>query len=212
MPSVEPSPQRRIPWRVPRPGPALALSREGRPGRHRIALGGVAAALLLLAGCGGTLDDLFPSRVDQSGGAAGTTGPAVGQTAPDFTLPDTLGGTATLSQVVAGQRGAVLYFVMWCPICDAHLSHMLDVEIPAYPDVAFVAIDYVSGSVAQARASQVDSGWGGTAFLVLADLGAQVEAFYSRPMGVVVVDRDRVVRMNEEFDGARLDAVLEALP
>lgn len=165
-----------------------------------------------MAGCGGTLDDLFPSRVDHSGGTPGTLGPAVGQTAPDFTLPDTLGGTATLSRVLAGKRGAVLYFVMWCPICDAHLSHLFDVEIPAHPEVAFLAVDYVSGSVATARASQVASGWGGPAFLVLADVGAVVERFYSRPMGVVVVDRDRVVRLNEEFDGARLDAVLEALP
>jgi hypothetical protein len=170
------------------------------------------AAALALSGCGGTFDDLFPSSADHSGGAAGTTGPAVGQTAPDFTLPDTLGGTATLSGLLATHRAAVLYFVMWCPVCDGHMGHMFDVEIPAFPDVAFVAIDYVSGSVAQARQSQVDAGWGGDAFLVLADVGAAVEGFYSRPMGVVVIDGERVVRMNEEFDGARLDAVLEALP
>lgn len=171
-----------------------------------------ALAALLLAGCGGTFDDLFPSGADHSGGAAGTTGPAVGQTAPDFALPVTTGGTATLSGVLATHRAAVLYFVMWCPICDAHLSHMLEADLPAFPDVAFVAIDYVSGSVAQARQAQLDAGWGGDAFLVLADVGAAVEGFYSRPMGVVVIDGDRVVRMNEEFDGARLAALLEALP
>jgi len=169
-------------------------------------------AALLLAGCGGTFDDLFPSSTDQSGGVPGTTGPAVGQTAPDFTLPVTTGGEATLSGILATHRAAVLYFVMWCPICDAHMSHMLQYDIPAFPDVAFVAIDYVSGSVAQARQSQVDAGWGGDAFLVLADVGAPVESFYSRPMGVVVVDQDQVVRMNEEFDGTRLHALLEGLP
>jgi AhpC/TSA family protein len=179
---------------------------------RRALLALAAATPLALAGCGGTLDDLFPSGADHSGGAAGTTGPAVGQVAPDFALPDTLGGAATLSGLVATHRAAVLYFVMWCPICDAHLSHMLDADVPAFPDVAFVAIDYVSGSVAQARQSQLDAGWGGDAFLVLADVGAVVERTYSRPMGVVVVDRDRVVRMNEEFDGARLHALLEALP
>lgn len=189
---------------APRPAPPT----RARPWR----LAGAAVAALLLAGCGGTLDDLFPSGTDRSGGEAGTSGPAVGQTAPDFTLPVTTGGDASLSGIVATHRAAVLYFVMWCPICDAHLSHMLQYDLPAFPDVAFVAIDYVSGSVAQARQAQVDAGWGGDAFLVLADVGARVEGFYSRPMGVVVVDRDRVVRMNEEFDGTRLHALLEALP
>jgi len=173
---------------------------------------GAGLAALLLAGCGGTFDDLFPSSTDRSGGEAGTTGPAVGQTAPEFTLPITTGGEATLSGILATHRAAVLYFVMWCPICDAHMSHMFEYDIPAFPDVAFVAIDYVSGSVEQARQSQVDAGWGGDAFLVLADVGAPVETFYSRPMGVVVIDGEQVVRMNEEFDGTRLHALLEGLP
>lgn len=184
----------------------VAAPRSARPAAA------AALAALLLAGCAGTMDDLFPSSTDHSGGAAGTTGPAVGQDAPEFTLPVTSGGEATLSGILATHRAAVLYFVMWCPICDAHLSHMLQYDIPAFPDVAFVAIDYVSGSVAQARQSQLDAGWGGDAFLVLADVGARVEGFYSRPMGVVVIDRTQVVRMNEEFDGTRLAALLEALP
>lgn len=180
---------------------------------RRRALPALAAALpLLLLGCAGTFDDLFPSSADHSGGEAGTTGPAVGQTAPDFTLPDTLGGTATLSGILSAHRAAVLYFVMWCPICDAHMSSMLQYQIPDFPDVAFVAIDYVSGSVAQARQSQLDAGWGGDAFLVLADVGAAVEGFYSRPMGVVVIDQDQVVRMNEEYDETRLHALLTELP
>jgi hypothetical protein len=171
-----------------------------------------ALAALLLAGCAGTFDDLFPSSADHSGGAAGTTGPAVGQTAPEFTLPVTTGGEATLSGILATHRAAVLYFVMWCPSCDAHMSSMLQYQIPIFPDVAFVAIDYVSGSVEQARQSQLDAGWGGDAFLVLADVGAPVERFYSRGMGVVVIDRGQVVRMNEEYDQARLSALLEQLP
>ncbi len=170
------------------------------------------AALSLLPGCGGTWDDLFPSAADHSGGAAGTTGPAVGQTAPDFTLPVTTGGEATLSGLRASHRAVVLYFVMWCPICDGHLGEQRDQIIPAFPDVAVVAVDYVSGSVAQARQAQVDAGWGGDLFLVLADVGATWKRYYQRDMGAVVIDRDGVVRLNEEFDAARLAALLEALP
>jgi hypothetical protein len=136
----------------------------------------------------------------------------VGQTAPDFTLPDTLGAPVTLSGLLTGRRAAVLYFVMWCPICDADLSDMLDRLIPGFPDVEFVAIDYVSGGVAQARASQLASGWGGDAFVVLADVGATWKDFYSRDMGVVVVDAGRVVRMNQDYSGPRVQALLEALP
>lgn len=184
-------------------------SADPRPAARRLAA--LAACLPLLAGCG-TADDLLPSGADHSAGAAGTTGPAVGQVAPDLSLPDTLGGTATLSGLLAGKRGAVLYFVMWCPICDEHLGYLSQVEVPAFPDVAFAAVDYVSGSVAQSRTSQLDAGWGGAPFPVLVDVGAAVERFYSRGMGVVVIDRDRVVRMNEEVDATRLHALLEALP
>lgn len=184
-------------------------SADRRPAPRRLAA--LAACLPLLAACG-TFDDLFPSGADHSAGAAGTTGPAVGQVAPDLSLPDTLGGGATLSGLLSGKRGAVLYFVMWCPICDEHLAHLAQQEVPAFPDVAFAAVDYVSGSVAQARASQLDAGWGGAPFPVLVDVGAAVERYYSRGMGVVVIDRDRVVRMNEELDATRLHALLGALP
>ena len=195
MPFADPVQPRRLAHRAAPPG-----------------LLGATAALLLLAGCGGTFDDLLPSSADRSGGAVGTTGPAVGQTAPDFTLPDTLGGAVTLSGALAGKRAVVLYFVMWCPICDFHLSDIHERLMPAFPDVAFLAVDYVSGSPAQARQSQVDAGWGGPSFTVVADVGAQVERFYARGMGVVVVDRGQVVRLNEDYDGPRVQALLGSLP
>ena len=81
--------------------------------------------MVLLAGCGGMTDDLVPSGSDKRPAVVpGTTGPLVGQNAPDFTLPDTLGTSVTLSSVITttGVKGAVLYFTMWCPICDSHMS------------------------------------------------------------------------------------------
>jgi peroxiredoxin len=187
--------------------------------RRHAAPPALAAALLwplLLAACGGTFDDLFPSSADHSGGAAGTTGPAVGQTAPDFALPDTLpaaaGAAVTLSGALAGKRAAVLYFVMWCPICDEHMMDLAGAVIPAFPDVAFLALDYVSGSVAQSWASRQAAGWGGPDFTVLFDAGAATERYYQRGMGVVVIDAAGVVRMNGAYQRQALQAVLEALP
>ncbi|MCR9130354.1 MAG: peroxiredoxin family protein [Alphaproteobacteria bacterium] len=55
----------------------------------------------------------------QASAAAETFGPAVGQAAPAFSLPDSSGDMRTLAEL-AGPRGLVLYFnrsLDWCPIC-----------------------------------------------------------------------------------------------
>jgi peroxiredoxin len=173
--------------------------------------------LCILASCGGTLDDLAPSGSDKRPPVQpGTAGPFVGQFAPDFTLPDTLGSTVTLSSslTATGVQGAVLYFTMWCPVCDTHMSHMRTSEIPAFPGVRFYAVDYVSGTAADARNSELTNGYDGSGFTVLADTQQAVLNLYQATMGTtVVIDRSGVVRMNEDFkDGTRLDAALAALP
>jgi peroxiredoxin len=162
-------------------------------------------------------DDLFPSGSDKRPEVqTGTIGPLVGQISPDFTLPDTLGTSVTLSSVITttGVRGAVLYFTMWCPVCDSHMSRMLSDIMPVFPDVRFFAVDYVSGTVAEARNAEVSAGYAGTAFTVLADTQQTVLRLYQATMGTtVVIDRTGTVRMNEDFkDGTRLQTVLTALP
>src|SRR5512140_1746850 len=105
--------------------------------------------VLLLAGCGGMMDDINPSGSDKRPPAMpGTIGPAVGQNAPDFTLSDTLGGSLTLSSelTTTNTKGVVLYFTMWCPLCDSDMTAMRNF-FPAFPNVRFIAVDYVSGSV-----------------------------------------------------------------
>jgi peroxiredoxin len=169
--------------------------------------------LALAAGCNGVGEDLSPSGTDRRPPVeAGTTGPAVGQLAPEFTLPATSGDNVSLSATLAGRKAVVLYFTMWCPICDAHMSHMRSAVMPAFPDVAFLAIDYVSGSVADALRSQTENGY--TDFMVLVDRGNPVLSAYAATMGTtVVVDNAGVIRMNEDYGtGSRLQAVLGGLP
>lgn len=171
--------------------------------------------LALGAGCNGVTDDLSPSGTDfRPPVTPGTVGPAVGQIAPDFTLQSTLGDNVTMSAVLAGRRAVVLYFTMWCPICDAHMSHLRAAVLPSNPDVAFLVADYVSGSVADARNSEVANGYAGSGFTVLADVGNPVLRAYAATMGTtVVIDNAGVVRMNEDYgNGVRIQEILAGLP
>ena len=169
-------------------------------------------AVLTLTGCE-MADDLAPDGSDRRPAVeAGTIGPHVGQIAPDFTLQDTLYGMVALSTELVDADAVVLYFTMWCPVCDSHMSHMRSTVMPQYPNVTFWFADYVSGSVEVARAAQVSSGYSGVTVLVDPDQG--VLDNYTATMGTtVVVDSNGVVRMNEDYkDGTRLQTVLGALP
>lgn len=168
------------------------------------------ALALMLAACG---NNLLPSGEDRRPAATGGAGHAVGQTAPDFTMGDTTGGTVSLSALNAAGKPVVLYFTMWCPICDAHMQHMQTTAMAQYPNAVYVAVDYLSGGVAAAAAAQSSAGYGSTPFIVAADVGQTVLNAYHATMGTtVVIDKTGVVRMNEDYkDGAALLAVLGAL-
>lgn len=173
--------------------------------------------LFILAGCGGMTDDLFPSGNDkQPSVTPGTIGPFPGQIGPDFTIPDMYGTSITLSSVITttGVQGAVLYFTMWCPICWDHMDNIVNVQIPAFPNVRFYAVDYVNGTIADVRQSAINFGFSGTPLIVLADTENIVENLYLGTMGItIVIDSAGIVRMNEDYrDGTRLHEVLAGLP
>ena len=124
---------------------------------------------LLLAGCG---DNLVPSASDKRPTVqAGTIGPAVTQKAPDFSVTATDGATVTLADALAGKKGIVLYFTMWCSACDEDMNNMRATVVPAFPTVGFYLVDYVSGSVADAASISAAWGYAGGVFTTLADLG-----------------------------------------
>ena len=172
--------------------------------------------LTFLAGCGGMMNDLDPSGADkQAAVQSGSTGPHVGQNAPDFTISDTLGSNVTLSSALTGTgvNGVVLYFTMWCPTCDIHMSSMRSSHILLFPNVRFYAIDYVSGTVSDARNSEVSNGYEGSGFVVLADTVQAVLNLYHGTMGTtVVIDKTGKVLMNEDYKDDRLMSTLTNLP
>jgi len=170
--------------------------------------------LLGLAGCGGITDDLAPSSEDkQPAVEAGTIGIRVTQQSPDFSLFDTLGVSRGLyAELAIPKDGVVLYFNMWCPICDYHASHMRAAVMPNFPDVSFFLVDYVTGSISASRAAQIDNRYADIETLV--DTDQAVFDLYNASMGTtVVIDKDGIVRMNEDYkDGVKLIETLQALP
>jgi peroxiredoxin len=171
-------------------------------------------ASLGLAGCSGVSDDLNPSSEDKRPVVeAGTIGTQVGQQSPDFSLFDTLGNSRGLyAELAIPKDGVVLYFNMWCPICDAHASHMRINVIPNFPDVTFFLVDYVTGSISASRSAQESSGF--TDIETLVDVDQAVFNLYQASMGTtVVIDKNGIVRMNEDYkDGVKLTETLLALP
>lgn len=171
----------------------------------------LAALLSLGAACG---DNLKPSGEDRrSPAVAGSTGAEVGEKSPDFSVSDTSGVTVTLTTALAGRRGAVFYFTMWCPICDSHMSNMRSTVVPLFPEVAFYLVDYVSGSVTDAANAASASGYSGGIFQVLADTSHILQGNFRATMGTtVVVDSSGTIRLNEDYrDGVRLKAELSRL-
>jgi len=169
--------------------------------------------LLTLSGCGGVTDDLKPSGDDNRPAVeVGTMGTQVGQQSPDFSMLDTLGNSRGLYDELTKATGVVLYFNMWCPICDAHASHMRKEIIQNFPAVSFFLVDYVTGSITNSLAAQ--KAYGFTDIDTLVDIDQAVLGLYQATMGTtVVIDKDGIVRMNEDYkDGVKLTETLQALP
>lgn len=166
--------------------------------------------LLLIAGC---QDDLNPSGDDKRPTVeTGIIGNQVGQIAPDFTVESTINSAHTLSSEWQTHEAVVLYFTMWCPICDEHMSHLRATYLSNYPNVQFLLVDYVNGSVNSSRSAQFASGYG--AMTVLVDIDKTIEKLYDGTMGTtIVVDSIGIVRMNQSYsDGSKLGQVLGELP
>lgn len=182
-------------------------------------------ALLLVAGLSGCLnaieDDLNPSGDDlRVTTPPGSSGDQPGQLAPDFTLTDSVGTSFRLADHLDGGTQpadvVVLYFTMWCPVCLSHTDHLYNEIVPRFAGrgtVVYGLVDYVSGSVANARIMEQSNGYAGSAFTVLVDAQLDLFSKYHGAMGkVVVIAADGTVMLNEDYrNGTKLIATLEGL-
>jgi len=172
------------------------------------------AIILFTSSCGSIGDSLNPSGEDMREDVeVGVTGSDAGQNAPDFTVYDSLGNSVTLSTELASTDGVVLYFTMWCPTCSSHQDHMLDTVIPDYPNVKFLLVDYVSGSLDATRRTEISNGISTTEFTTLADSDKEILDLYNGTMATtIVIDSSGVVLLNEDYkDGAKLAEALASL-
>ncbi|MDH4262635.1 MAG: peroxiredoxin family protein [Spirochaetia bacterium] len=156
------------------------------------------------------LSNLFPDATDRR--YLNVTGLQPGDRVPDITFYNTDGTTDTLSNILTIKNGVVIYFTMWCIVCDVHMSYIRNTIKPMYPNVEFYLLDYVSGTIAQALANQTGSGY--TDFKAALDKNFKLtDMFYGTMSTTIVIDKNSILRMNEDFkDGQRLSAVLSVLP
>ena len=169
-------------------------------------------SLLVICGCKDITDDLNPSGTDRrSTVMAGSIGSQVGQQAPEFTALDTVEVSHTLTDELTMADGIVLYFTMWCPICDSHMEHIRSNLIPDFPDIQFLIVDYVTGSVKASRATQISNGY--SSMTVLADIDHSLLDAFKGNMGVtVIIDSEGIIKLNEDYkNGQKVRATLEAL-
>jgi peroxiredoxin len=170
------------------------------------------ALLLVITAC----DDLYPSADDKRQPVdTNAVGYSVGQIAPDFSLLDTENNMVQMLTELNGKSGIVLYFTMWCPICNSHMYDMETQVMPNFPNVRFLIVDFVSGTVSLSRDAQLSNGYAN--LTVLVDNVQEVLNLYNATMGTTIVIENSgsqgTVRMNEDYkDGTKLIDTLTTLP
>jgi len=113
-----------------------------------------------------------------------------------YTLSD--GSQKTFSSELSMHDAVVIYFTMWCPVCDSHMSHIRNELVPEYTNVKFILLDYVSGSIAYTLDAQQANGY--LDFDVIADYNNQLEEYFNGTMATtVVIDKNFIVKFKGLF-------------
>lgn len=156
-------------------------------------------------------EDLNPSSKDERPGIqAGSEGNYVGQLAVNFILADTEQAQINLNDELQTNDAVVLYFTMWCPLCDSHMSSLRKNVKADFPNVRFLMVDYVSGTLFQSRAAQLANGYASET--VIADTQHQLLRQFAGTMGsTIVIQADRRILMNEDYKESKLRSILENL-
>lgn len=149
---------------------------------------------------GSDLRDKNPSSVLQ-----------VGAVAPNFSLTASDNTTLTLSSALLGKSAVVLYFTMWCSVCSSHTDEIVQTVMPAFPNVRFVFVDYVSANTGDAATLKTYAGYDGTGASVALNTPGLMESYGATMASLVVIDNTQKIRLNETYKKSRLVSVLGAL-
>lgn len=158
------------------------------------------ASIFISTGC---LEDLNPEQKNLRSNQ--------NLTADNFTAITTLNETILLEDELLISDAVVIYFTMWCSLCDLHMDHMRNYVMDSYPNVRFLMVDYVSGSIDQSRSAQLNSGYADLTVLV-DNQHSLLNSLDATMASVIVIDDQNSILLNEDYkNSARLIDVLEAL-
>lgn len=130
----------------------------------------------------------------------------------NFTAPTTIDSqTIELREELENYDAVVLYFTMWCTTCNRHMNHMLINVMNKYPNVRYLIVDYLSGSISSAELSQTNNGYEN--LTVLFDENKKLlNQFNANMATTIVIDKNSNILMNETYkNGARLLETLNSL-
>lgn len=141
---------------------------------------------LFLSAC---QEDLLPSNDPLED----TKGLQQGSMVDDFNFTLSDGSTQRLSTELSQYDSVVLYFTMWCPVCDSHMSHIRTDLVSQFTNVKFIFVDYISGSIGYSLDAQQANGY--TDFKVIADIDNELENLFNGTMATtIVIDKNFVVQ------------------
>ena len=165
------------------------------------------ALLIIVFFITGCQEDLMPSNDPIESTSVSREGEVIDDLL--FTFSD--GSSSSISERLSTHDAVVLYFTMWCPICDAHMSHIRSQIQPQYSNVDFIFVDYVSGSVVETMNVQRSSGY--TDFNVIADTNNELEAYFNGTMAsTIIINKNFLVKLNGLFKtGNEIKSVLNKL-
>lgn len=130
------------------------------------------------------------------------------QISENFSISTTDGDTLNLDDELASYGAVVLYFTMWCSTCSAHMDE-IDAKQDDYPNVKFLMVDFVSGSVSQSKNSQRDNAYNHMTTLV--DNNDLLQDRYKGKMAsTIIINSQHEILFNEVYKSLlyeKLDAL-----
>jgi thiol-disulfide isomerase/thioredoxin len=130
------------------------------------------------------------------------------QISENFSISTTDGDTLNLDDELASYDAVVLYFTMWCSTCSAHMDE-IDAKQDDYPNVKFLMVDFVSGSISQSKNSQRDNAYNHMTTLV--DNNDLLQDRYKGKMAsTIIINNQHEILFNEVYKSLlyeKLDAL-----
>ena len=160
--------------------------------------------------CANNFSDIFPDSTDKTG--SNSASGQAGTISTNLQVTDMYGNQYPLYNDLAGVKGSVYYFTMWCSICMAHSGEIINNIKPSYTGFNYFLVDYVSSTPSQTRQLSDYFAFTGLIGVLNDGSGSLLSYFHATMSSVVVIDSTGRIQMNEDFkDGSRLRSVLQSL-